>query len=334
MIIDSSRVNFSSQHQLRKQETHQESLQIIRRSTVPDNIEEPHSSRSIEKTKEVELSTEVGAVDSLKADIVKRLFKSATGREMKLFSAKDLDAKAGHDKLDIETPPVSRAPEVGLIYRKVDSLHESEQSSFFAEGIIKTRDGTRIDFSVSLSMSREFSQESSLEIRTGAAAVEKIDPLVINFSGNAAELGETHFIFDLDNDGNTEQLATLKSNSAFLALDKNNDGEINNGSELFGPSTGKGFEELAAFDDDNNGFIDEADAVYEKLRLWQQHSDGSQQLLALGDKDIGAIYLGHVSTPFQLTNQQNQSLGEVNSSGVYLHENGTVGTVQQIDYKV
>jgi hypothetical protein len=63
------------------------------------------------------------------------------------------------------------------------------------------------------------------------------------------------------------------------------------------------------------------------LRLWQQNSDGSQQLMALGDKGIGAIYLGHISTPFQLTNQQNVAQGEVNSTGIYLQENGAVGTI-------
>jgi len=222
--------------------------------------------------------------------------------------------------------------EVGVIYRKTETQYESEQSQFFAEGIIKTQEGKQINFTVSLNMSREFMQESHLEIRSGAA--EKIDPLVINFSGNAAELTETSFSFDLDSDGNTEQLAMLKSNSAFLALDKNNDGVINNGSELFGPNTGAGFSELAEYDADRNGFIDEADAIYHKLRLWQHNSDGSQQLMALGDKNIGAIYLGHVTTPFQLMNSENVAQAEVRSSGIYLQENGTVGTIQQIDYRV
>jgi hypothetical protein len=54
----------------------------------------------------------------------------------------------------------------------------------------------------------------------------------------------------------------------------------------------------------------------------------------LGDKNIGAIYLGHATTPFQLRTADNQSLGEVTETGVYLTENGKTGTVQQINFSV
>lgn len=331
MIIDSSKVFFSSQHQLKQEVTRHESLEIIKQAPTRSSSPKIAAQQGVQKTEQLDLSIEVSAIDSLKASIVRQLVKTVTGKEFKLFSAQDLqlEGNVSHLAVDFSAPAKT---EVGVIYRKTESLYEAEKSNFFAEGAIQTRDGASISFSVSLSMSREFSQESSMEIRTGAA--KKIDPLVINFSGNAAELTETSFVFDLDVDGETEQLATLKSGSAFLALDRNNDGVINNGSELFGPTSGEGFSELAEFDDDNNGFIDEADAIYDKLRLWQHHSDDSQQLMALGDKNIGAIYLGHVSTPFQLTNQQNVVQGEVRSTGIYLQENGSVGTIQQIDYKV
>jgi hypothetical protein len=54
-------------------------------------------------------------------------------------------------------------------------------------------------------------------------------------------------------------------------------------------------------------------------------------LIALGDKNIGAIYLGHATTPFQLRTADNKSLGEVTDTGVYLAEDGKVGTIQQIN---
>ncbi|MDD2761116.1 MAG: hypothetical protein PHH11_12585, partial [Methylomonas sp.] len=93
-----------------------------------------------------------------------------------------------------------------------------------------------------------------------------------------------------------------------------------------------GFTELAAYDEDNNQFIDEADPIYQQLRIWLRQPDGSEQLVALGEKNVGAIYLGHVSTPFQLKAEDNKSLGEIASSGVYLTEQGGVGTVQQINF--
>src|SRR5690606_26365143 len=73
---------------------------------------------------------------------------------------------------------------------------------------------------------------------------------------------------------------------------------------------------------------------YHKLRIWTINEDGSTQLAALGDKNIGAIFLGHVSTPFQLKDNNNQSLGEVVRSGIYLSESGQVGVVQEINLTV
>ncbi|WP_198159248.1 hypothetical protein [Methylomonas lenta] len=141
--------------------------------------------------------------------------------------------------------------------------------------------------------------------------------------------------FDIDANGSLEKIATLKSNSGMLALDKNQDGKINHGSELFGPISGNGFAELANYDEDNNPFIDEADSIYKQLRIWQRHADGSQQLLALGEKNIDAIFLGHITSPFQLkAEENNRSLGEVASSGIYLNGNGQVGSVQQINFTV
>jgi hypothetical protein len=54
----------------------------------------------------------------------------------------------------------------------------------------------------------------------------------------------------------------------------------------------------------------------------------------LGAKGIGAIYLGHITTPFELKNGENQLLGAVRESGVYLREEGPAGTLQQVDLVV
>ena len=159
------------------------------------------------------------------------------------------------------------------------------------------------------------------------------DPLVLNFNGNAAELTTTRFSFDIDSDGQQDQIAFTGPNSGFLALDRNNDGVINNGSELFGPTTGQGFAELAAYDQDGNQWIDENDSIYNKLRIWSKDAQGQDQLIALGQRGVGAIYLGQVTSPFALKDSDNNLLGQIRSSGVFLQENGVAGTVQQIDLK-
>jgi hypothetical protein len=205
---------------------------------------------------------------------------------------------------------------------------EIEATAFHSEGVIHTADGKQIHFNVELTMSRLFMEENSLHIRMGDALK---DPLVINFGGNAAQLSRTKFLFDLDSDGMEEPVSFLQPGSGFLALDRNGDGVVNNGSELFGPSTGEGFSELARHDDDGNGWIDENDPIYHKLRVWTRDPAGNDTLLALGQVGVGAICLDSADTPFALKDETNDLLGQVRATGIYANDDGTVGTIQQID---
>lgn len=216
----------------------------------------------------------------------------------------------------------------GLIYDSFESNYEFESTSFSASGKILTIDGQKIDFSVDLNMSREFYSEEHISIRAGDALQ---DPLVINFQGLAAQLSETKFSFDIDNNGQENQISNLTPGSGFLALDKNQDGTINNGSELFGPESGNGFQDLAAYDSDGNNWIDENDSIFNKLRIWVRDEQGNNSLFALGEKGIGAIYLGSTETLFSMKDSQNNLLGELQSTGLFVRENGGVGTVQQVD---
>jgi hypothetical protein len=339
MIIKNSAIQLNSQHQFLKSYQESESLRAWKTEVQPpaDSLSLSESAQTLKTEKQsLDLSGSLDANESVKFLIVKRMVKQITGHDFKLFSPAALAANTDADlsNVDIEAtpPPANQQPSAGfgLVYEHHTVYQESESASFSAAGTIETQDGKSIDFSVKLNLSREFRLETNLTITAGDPE-KKVDPLVINFDGNAAELSQTRFEFDLDANGTTEQIATLRPGSGYLALDKNQDGVVNNGSELFGPNSGNGFSELTKYDNDNNGFIDEADPIYNSLRIWQRHEDGSQQLIALGDKNIGAIYLGHATTPFQLRTADNKSLGEVTDTGVYLTEDGKVGTIQQIN---
>ena len=159
-----------------------------------------------------------------------------------------------------------------------------------------------------------------------------MDPLVINLEGNPASFSDQTFFFDLDSDGKAEELSSLAKGSGFLALDLNNDGIINDGSELFGTKSGDGFKDLAAYDKDGNGWIDEDDEVFKHLKVWTKDADGRDRLIALGDAGVGAIYLGHTATEFSVKQMEtNQTQGIVRSTGVFLKESGEVGTIQHVD---
>ena len=124
----------------------------------------------------------------------------------------------------------------------------------------------------------------------------------------------------------------LGPGSGYLALDKNGDGVINNGSELFGTTSGNGFADLAAYDSDGNGWIDEADEIFDKLRIWSKDANGKDVLVGLGAAGVGAIYLGSADTEFSLNSKSDNSTNAViRKSGIFLYENGNVGTIQHVD---
>lgn len=217
---------------------------------------------------------------------------------------------------------------VSMAYDYHESYYEAEHTAFSASGIVKTADGREIAFQMGLEMSREYYTETNFSLRAGQA----IDPLVLNFNGSAAELSDSRFEFDLDADGQTEMIPFLKAGSGFLAFDRNGDGTINDGSELFGPQSGQGFQELAALDEDGNGFIDEGDSAYSNLVVYNKDANGEDVVKSLKEADVGAVYLGSAETQFRMTDQENQTQANVQRSGVFLKESGGVGSVQQLDF--
>lgn len=220
----------------------------------------------------------------------------------------------------------------GISYDKTDAHYEKETVSFVAAGVIKTSDDKEIKFALELDMQREYASYESFSFRAGDAKLT--DPLVVNFNGTAAELSNVRFAFDLDSDGFEEDVPLLKPGSGFLVFDINNDGAVNNGSELFGPRTGNGFNELAAHDIDANNWIDENDPVYNQLYVWTMDEMGGQNLSSLKQRGIGAINTGNVATMFDLKGADNELLGRTVRTGIYVNEGGTVGTIQQLDLAV
>ncbi len=222
----------------------------------------------------------------------------------------------------------------GVDYQYFESYQESESTHYSASGLIKTEDGQSIDFLLALSMRRNYREEATYQLSIDREVRRLKDPLVINFGANSAELSSQRFSFDLDADGTNEDLAFVGAGSGFLVLDKNADGEINDGTELFGAQSGNGFADLAAYDKDNNGWIDENDAIYDDLKVWTKNASGNDQLRHLKEANVGAIHLGATQTEFSLKDAHNNLQGQIRASSFYLHENGGVSSVQQVDLAV
>jgi hypothetical protein len=134
-------------------------------------------------------------------------------------------------------------------------------------------------------------------------------PLLINLSSNTANDRLTSpasgVPFDLNADGVPERVAwtSLDSAVAFLTLDRNGNGAVDDGTELFGTATRKqdgtlaknGFDPLAEYDLNGDGKIDERDGVYSQLRLWidTNHNGYSEpgELTRLEEGHVGAVFL-------------------------------------------
>ncbi len=196
------------------------------------------------------------------------------------------------------------------------------QADFQTKAYIQALD-KNIEVDINLHLSSSFTQHFS------TSKLKFFDPLVLNLDANAPKLSHHSFSFDIDMDGEVDQVSMLMKNSGFLALDKNSNSIIDNESELFGTKSGNGFMDLKGYDIDNNNWIDENDPIFKKLRVWQK-TPHSNELLALGEVGIGAIYLGNAHTDFPLY-KENQLLGQMKSSGFFLKEDGQSGIISQID---
>lgn len=260
------------------------------------------------------------------------MIEKMLGRSIHLLRLSDLEGEAANT---YSPPPAAQvaADGAGMSMSVRAERMEYERGEFAASGVVRTADGREIRFDVAFEMERSFSERIALDIESGAPRRLK-DPLMLDFAGSGAMLSDVRFAFDLDADGELDELPLPVSGRGMLAFDRNANDRIDDGRELFGPTSGNGFADLAALDSDGNGWIDEADPAFRQLRLWQPDADGGGSLLTLTEAGVGALSLARVATPFALRNNANETLGVMRQSGVYLNEDGRVGSLSQVDLSV
>lgn len=102
-----------------------------------------------------------------------------------------------------------------------------------------------------------------------------IDPLVVKLSRGSVHttnLAGSNVMFDMNGDGVKERTAWITADEAFLVIDKNRNGQIDDVremfSELLSPQANTGFGALALFDGNRDKWVDRADKSFGSLRLW------------------------------------------------------------------
>lgn len=284
------------------------------------------ASAELEQVSEEQLdrvTLSLSAEQSIRVNLLNSLF----GRKISIQTLDILAPAAPKDRVDPEPVELAETEDLEFVLTQ-SHYYEFEQTSFTAQGSLTLSNGTETEFNFSMSYSREFESYSESLI----ARRELKDPLVINFSDQPMSLVNDKFEFDLNMDGQKEQLSQLSSGSAFIALDKNNNGRIDDGSELFGAQTGDGFAELAQFDQDQNGVINKNDEIFDQLLVWSPGQNGT--LMKLSETDVDTLVLQTVDTSYRFTDANNQTLGQMRQSSVYANTDGSVGGLHQIDLAV
>ena len=274
-------------------------------------------SKRAEKINELNVKTQMKEIRRQMIDYLYRL----------LFGEDSEEYKKLKDNLESSDTTVQ---EYGGTHQYFETYSETESVGFQTIGTVKTSDGRELNFNLNVQMSRSFSAQY-YERHEFGAAYTVMDPLVINTGSAITQVNDQSFYFDLDCDGQLDEISSLAAGSGFLALDKNEDGIINDGSELFGTTSGDGFADLAAYDLDQNGWIDEADEIFSKLKVWYADGSDEPKLLSLKEAGVGAIALKSSDTQFSLNNAENGTNAFIRKTGLFLYENGGAGTIQHVD---
>ena len=199
--------------------------------------------------------------------------------------------------------------------------YQAVQASF--SGQLQLQDGSSVSFAFEFRMQVSWARYSYTEQPLQ-------DPLIVSLDNKPAQLTDSHTEFDLLSNGRSVQLPQLAAQQFYLAYDRNNNQQVDNGTELFGPKSGKGFAELAEYDENGNGFIDPGDDIWQYLYLWRPQ----QQLLSMTEAKLGAFSVSSAATPMPLLDKQQQKTGEIQRSGLAFTDEAKPVLVQQIDLVV
>jgi len=221
--------------------------------------------------------------------------------------------------------------EGGFRYGYQETYVQIEKMTLSAEGVIKTADGEEVAFDLEVSVSRSLISSQSVDIRAGGLE----DPLVVNYNGLAADILEQRFSFDLDIDGEAEEIGNGVEGDDARAAGETEECQItDSGRQRIGSDTGDPLEASSAYDDEENDRLDEKDNVFPHFKVWQKGPEGKERLVGLGRIGAGRIYLGHVDSPGHSYGQDRDFPVRFTSPGLYSHKNGMIRLMQQLKLNV
>jgi hypothetical protein len=211
-------------------------------------------------------------------------------------------------------PPGYNSTEFDSLYGDNKSISESSNSPGWFDGIIDS-------------------------IKSFLGQAEKdASPLILDLDGDGIETASISdkIYFDHDNNGFAEQTGWASPDDAFFVRDRDGNGKIDSGNELFGNNTdvinGKaanGFVALATMDSNGDAIVDANDEGWDELRLWRDlNGNGAVdegELLTLDEAGVAGLYTDYQNSTF-VDNYGNQH----RQSGSYLKTDGTIADMTDV----
>jgi len=185
----------------------------------------------------------------------------------------------------------------------------------------------------------DINSKTNTDYQSAQNFVQYVDPLVLDLNGDGIKTisANSGITFDFNGDGLKTGTGWLSGDDGFLVLDRNGNGTIDNGSELFGVDTVKsdgtlakdGFDALRDLDSNGDGVFDAYDLLFEQMRVWQdKNQDGISQadeLKSLTELGISAIHLE--SNGRNTLNNGNR----ISATGTIEFADGSTGTAANLD---
>ncbi|NWA02804.1 calcium-binding protein [Pseudomonas gingeri] len=193
----------------------------------------------------------------------------------------------------------------------------------------------------------------SLKKQFGTAEITR-SPLILDLDGDGVQtisVGQG-VNFDLDGNGFAEKTGWAGRNDGLLVWDKNGNGKIDSGSELFGNNTklksgenaANGFLALADLDENHDGVFDAQDSAFSKLKVWRDlNSDGvvqSGELAGLSESGVSSFDLKYTEPGKADANGDiSSSVKDINGNehrqtGFYTRADGTVAAISDVWFAV
>lgn len=177
----------------------------------------------------------------------------------------------------------------------------------------------------------------------GEGKYHYVDPLILDLNGNGIETNglEEGVKFELNTSGLQVKTGWVSSNDGLLVWDRNNDGHINDASELFGNHvlmndgsiSQNGFTALSDLDTNKDNIVSSDDEAFKNLRVWRDlNQDGiSQQneLFTLNDLDIKSLNLNYSDVN---TNLANGNI--ISQTGTYEKNDGSSHVMGDVNFAI